>query len=239
VCSPNDADKHRKRNIPVEEIVIDSSDSLEDEGDLSFVRQSNATRLYKVVTPPIFRSSGSQALKQYFQTYERYFQIKYSGSQKECSMDLSKFLDGEALKAYHYFNGAEKRYPILKELLLDWYRSHQVQGSKRWRSELKKMRMTEGDSFKLFGMKIVEVAKKAYPRNERECAKKMQEQFIHVMPDWFKEKLHQQQDMKEMIGQGNKLNWSDMMRQAEKEDKNKKEKNWKKEPLMKTELPVV
>ena len=141
-------------------------------------------------------------------------------------MELEKFLKGDVLAVYSAFGGPQKRYPLLKETLLEWYRTYQVQGAKRWKRDLKNLSMAPGESFKLFGMRTQECAKKAYAEDNKECARHMQETFIRAVPAWFREKLKQRRDMKEMMNLGDRLSWNDMMKQAEKEDKSRRDEKW-------------
>lgn len=227
-------------DMPIEEIVLDSSDSSEnDESNLSAMCSGCAERSYKkVVTPPAFDPSGTQSLQRYLVLYERYFYAKFRGGQRECSMELEKFLTGDALSAYKTLDGSEKHYSVLKERLLDWFRTYQVQGAKRWKRELKNVNMKNGDSFKLFALRVHELAQKAYPQDKKECVRRMQERFTKATPGWFNEKLQQRQDMKEIMGLGKKLNWSDMVKQAEKEDKVLRDKRWKRTEIT-AEVPEL
>jgi hypothetical protein len=215
--------------LALEEIVIDSSDgSDDDESNFSFGSQpSDSAMRYRVVTPPRFELEGSQTLRKYLESFERYFQRKYNGTQLECSIELAKFLDGETLAAYKSCGGTEKRYAIVKERLLEWFKTRHVHGAKRWRNELRMMRMDQGESFKMFGMRVMETAQKAYTHDTKECARKMLDKYSQATPEWFNDKLRQRSDMKEMMGLGKKLNWQDVMNQAEKEDKNVLDKKWK------------
>lgn len=79
--------------------------------------------------------------------------------------------------------------------MIDWCRTHYAQGAKRWKRELERLSMGENDSFKFFGLRITEIAQKAYPKNDKECAKKMQEKFTHTTPKWFNQKLQQRLDI--------------------------------------------
>lgn len=167
-------------------------------------------------------------MRKYLELFERYFQAKFTGGQREQSMELAKFLTGDALSAYKSFKGSEKRYSVLKERMLDWFKTYQVQGAKRWKRELRSIKMEEGGSFKMFAIQVQELAEKAYPNDKKECARRMQERFTKGTPQWFNEKLGQRQDMKEMMSLGHKLHWNDMIKQAEKEDKLLRDKRWKK-----------
>lgn len=224
-------------DTPVEEIIIESSDSSDDcEQSISTDFSYGKGKYKEVVTPPCFDSSEStQSMRQYLELFERYFHAKYKGGQHECSMELSKFLTGDALAAYNKFGGPVKRYSIIKERLLDWFRTYQVQGAKRWKRDLRNLIMEPGTSFKLFGLQVQELAEKAYPQDNVECARRMQERFTKATPGWFNERLRQRQDMKEMMGLGHKLTWSDMLKQAEREDKQLRDKKWKKSEIKQEE----
>jgi hypothetical protein len=88
------------------------------------------------------------------------------------------------------------------------------------------MQMMPNDSFKLFAMKVQEAAEQAYSSDNRECARKMQECFVKAVPKWFQSKLQQRQEMKEMMGLGSKLCWNDIVKQAERIDKEIRNKRW-------------
>jgi hypothetical protein len=47
----------------------------------------------------------------------------------------------------------------------------------------------------------------------------MLEKYSLLVPEWFNEQLRQHQDMKEMMKLDKQLNWNDVMKQAEAEDK--------------------
>ncbi|XP_047737420.1 uncharacterized protein LOC125178221 [Hyalella azteca] len=215
-------------NVAIEEIVIDSSDSSEDDEENSMHRASQAVR-FRVVTPPTFDVGGSYSLRKYLEIFERYFHAKFHGGERECSMELGRFLQGEALNAYHAFGGCEKRYSVLKGKLLEWYRTREVHGSRRWKNKMKTMKFQTGETFKLFAMRVQEVAQKAYPGDDRECVKKMMEVYHRATPTWFNAKLKQKQDMKEMMGLGRRLNWGDILKLAEKEDKDIRDRKIKEE----------
>lgn len=128
------------------------------------------------------------------------------------------------MEAYNAFGGFQKGYPQMKKLLLEWHRNREMHGSRRWRSELKNLRMKPGESFKLLAMRTQEVARKAYPLDDVECVKKMLEAFYRVTPTWFNDKLRHRQEVKEMTGLGRKLTWSDILKQSEREDKSARER---------------
>ena len=181
----------RRSSISVEEIEIGSSDSSDDVQDSFSAHALQSGRRYRVVTPPPFDMSGPQSLKKYLGIYERYFRTKFHGGQPECSMELANFLQGEALAAYKAFGGHEKRYPVIKERLLDWYKTQKVLGAKGWRNELRNMKMEENESFKVLAICVQEAAQRALPHDTQECARRMFEVYSQAVPSWFRTKLSQ------------------------------------------------
>jgi hypothetical protein len=89
--------------------------------------------------------------------------------QENASWSWGKFLKGKALAAYKAFDGPNKRYPMLKEKLLEWDKSRGLHGTKRWQGVLKTMTTNERESFKLLGMRVRELARKAYSRDQKLC----------------------------------------------------------------------
>jgi hypothetical protein len=121
VCNVKDevmdvAPRSLRRVIPptvAEEIDLcdsDESTSDSDTGDCSSSWEDArcSVRRKRVVTPLSFNAEGSQSLKKFFVIYETYFKSKFRGGELECSIELARFLTGEALDAYNSFGGAEK-----------------------------------------------------------------------------------------------------------------------------------
>ena len=66
-------------------------------------------------------------------------------------MELERFL-GEIKEVYELVGGTEK-YSIIKEKLLEWYKSQQISGVKHWRV-LSSLIMKPGNSYQLLGMRV-------------------------------------------------------------------------------------
>ena len=228
----------------VEEIELGDSDEYEDDGsDDDGVQLWNETShrstVRAVVTPRPFHMNGSLTLKKFFEMFEKYFRTKYEGGERECSIELANFLLGEILDAYEAFDGANKRYSKVKEKLLEWYKSQGAAGSKRWRNELSVVIMKPGESFKLFGIRVQELASKAHPQNERDCARAMQSSYLNAVPQGFLAKLQQRVEMKEIMGLNTRMTWNDIMKLAESEDKASKRSTAIEVPKRESLVPEV
>mgnify|MGYP000734174028 CR=1 FL=1 len=233
-CSWKSNERSWDQRNRIEEIEIYSSDSSGDEDDISIELGSYRHGRCRAVKPPAFDIGGPQSLKRFLESFEKYFHSRYEGGERECSMELAKFLEGETLEAYNSFGGPEKRYSALKSRLLEWHAARELHGAKKWRSKLSLMKMNSGETFRLFALRIQEVAQKAYPRDNRECAKKMMEVYTRAVPEWFNVKLDQRLEIKEMLEHGRKLTWSDVLKLAEREDRNARDQRLKcslEEPL--------
>jgi hypothetical protein len=145
-----------KKALKVEEIIISSSEPLSDSSlskpvsstsdnsDCEDPPMPDALRRQwqryadnrKVVTPPKFSTNGKVNLKEFFTTFENYFEKKFSGTTYDQTQKLADFLDGDLLTVYHVRGGRKLKYSEMKRQLLDYHRSHRVGGKRYWRQEL-------------------------------------------------------------------------------------------------------
>ena len=107
----------RKTKKKIETIIISDSSTdssaAEESPDSSFVgrsRRGQRRYVWDVVQPACFDIDGKQSLKQFLETYERYFKNRYDGSQRECTQELGKFINGELKDAYDALGGAQRKY---------------------------------------------------------------------------------------------------------------------------------
>ena len=90
--------KDSQNKYKVEDIDLGDSDtSSSSDSDDSLITVSARRRgKYKdVVTPPKYSIDSTQNLKKYLDIYERYFSVKFEGGERECAMELGRFLTGE------------------------------------------------------------------------------------------------------------------------------------------------
>ena len=214
----------------IETIVLSDSStgsSADDESpDSSFVGclGSRAARYYskEVVQPAVFDMNGKQSLKQFLDTYERYFRKKFDGSQWECTQELGKFIAGELRDAYDALGGPQRKYRDMKQELLQWYKTQRVGKTHQWQVEFRQAAMRHKESLKLYCMRLKEMAQRAYPGNEKECAKQLRRKLLGTAPASFLDRVEKREETKDMLELGKRLTWGEIVDLAEKEDKKRR-----------------
>ena len=87
-----------------------------------------------VVIPYKFDMNGKISMKRFSKDYENYFTVRYGGTQRECSQEVSRFLSGDAMDAYEALGGSNSKYNKLKPKLLRWLEAQRVRQTERnWR----------------------------------------------------------------------------------------------------------
>ena len=78
-------------------------------------------------------------------------------------------------------------------------------GIKRWKHTFEQLHMKPGETLQVFGIRIEEAAKQAYPKDSKECAKQMRQKFLQSIPAAVKEEIVQYEEIKRMMDVGGKL----------------------------------
>lgn len=214
----------KKKQVEFVEISDSSSDS--EEGDLSsdasvMVTRSSGRRYFPkdVVTPEVFDIDGTQPLRGFLDDYERYFWAKYDGTERDCTKELSRFISGEIREAYDALGGSRLKYREMRPALLQWYKSQSVGRTHKYKLELKTITMKPGESYKLYCMRIQEVANRAYPSDYKECLKQMKRRLTLTVPGWFSRSIEKKEELKVMLNLGKKVTWQEIMEIAERHDR--------------------
>ena len=188
-------DKRNRRKIKVEEIILSSGDSTDlectiDLNDDSSCSDETTSLIGKhrkryhersVVTPLPFEMNGKLHLREFFAVYEDYFNNKHVGSSFDKTQVLSQFLSGDLLKIYNILGGRRIRYSKMKNKLLEFYRKQRVGGKTYWRKELKNTLPENGEGLDIYGFRLSEVAKLAYPKDPSECATQLRNSFLEAI----------------------------------------------------------
>ena len=188
----------------IDEIVLISSDYDESEErstqseesselELSPVR-SNERRLNgatrkKVVTPPIFNMDGKTDLREFLCSYEKYFDVKYFGTDYDKTQQLGQFLDGKLLEVYGIKGGRKVKYSEMKRHLLSWYKKQGIGNRKYWRSEFEHARPGNDEPLDIYGLRLTELAELAYPHSTREATRYRQTSFSTTIDQSVAEKV--------------------------------------------------
>lgn len=194
----------KKKSQPkkkVEEITIYSTDLSSDSPqdtdsggeDEASVRPS-ITRMKRrdkreVITPPKFKMDGKIHLRDYLPTYEQYFEKKYTGDAHDKTQKLADFIEGDLLTIYNVRGGRSLAYNEMKKQLLAYYKKQKIGGKQFWRKKMEDMRPTSDEGYDVYGLRLIEVAKLAYPSDEKECAKQLRDRFFKNIPSEIVNKI--------------------------------------------------
>ena len=168
---------------------------------------------------------GQISLKSFLADFERYFYSKYSGSERDCCRELGRYIEGEVKDAYLAIGGPQVKYSIMKQKLTEWYKSQRVGKSYLRKSEFTKATMREGETFKLYCMRLKDLAYRAYPHDSKEQFRELKKKLLITVPSWFARCIEKKEEMKRMIGIGQRVCWNDIVEVAEMQDKKIKKKN--------------
>ena len=198
----------KRENTNIEEVVIssDSSDSTTSEGGSSsdscrdttdasicsadnsrngrLSRSKRKSRKRSVVTPPVFQMDGKTSLTEFLNTYETYFDKQYSGNSYDKTQMLAKFLKGELLKMYEIRGGRKLKYRYMKAELLKYYKDQKIGSRTYWKKQLVEMSLDPEEPYDLFGMRLSEAARMAYPSDKKEAATQLRKAFLKCLPQY-------------------------------------------------------
>ena len=206
------------------EYTVSDSDSCDDRGSYPSRRRD---RYYKrdVVPPEIFNVDSTESFKSFLSNFERYFSNKFDGNQKDRCRELGRFLEGDVKTAYNAVGGPRIKYRDMRDELLSWYKSQQVGRNAMRRSELKQASMRNGETFKLYCMRLEEMASRAFPTDRSEGAKELKRVLMSTVPGWFAKCVEKREEMKRVVDPRAKVKWADIVSVAEDEDKKRKKRS--------------
>lgn len=215
----------RRRAKNIELICLSDSSSNSPDSEISFsvgrrrrlTRRSSPHRR-EVVKPLPFVMNGWQSLREYLHDYERYFANRFEGNSRDCTQELANFLPTELRECYDAIGGHRLHYEEMKSELLAWYRTQKISGARHWRDQLRESSMRQGESLKLYGLRLRELAQKAYPTDDVECVRELRHYFLSTIPDDFARQIEYTEGTTLVSGKGKKLSWAAIMRLADRED---------------------
>lgn len=212
-----------KRKTELVEISDSSSEADEEsssDDNLTMVRTNKRRYFPKdVVMPDCFDLNGTQSLKGFLDDYERYFRAKYDGTERDCTKELARFISGEVKDAYDALGGSRLKYRDMRPSLLQWYKVQCVGRTHKFKGELKHTMMKKGESYKLYCMRLQELAHRAYPNDYKECLKQMKRQLTKTVPGWFNKSIDKKEELKVMLKVGKRVTWQEIIEIAERHDR--------------------
>lgn len=209
-------------NEKVEELIISSSDESSTDSTGGSVSSNSSCGNYgrrtrsskEVVTPPVFKLNGRQTLKEFLSTFEIYFTRKYDGNQLEQTQELSKFLDGDLLRVFNAVGGACVKYRDMKKELISYYKSQKLGGTSFWKRELLNSELEHSEPLRIFGLRLSNIAKKAYPRNKKESAKQLRTKFLEAIPSSISTKILNSERMMKPFSSHKHMNFTALVEMA-------------------------
>ena len=203
----------------------DSSDS--NSSSSAYVLKRDKSRYFPkdVVMPEPYDEDCKGSFKDFLKDFERYFSLKFEGNEKDRCRELGRFLVGEVKEAYEALGGPLLKYPAMKSELQLWHKSAQVGKVRIRRAELSNATMKNGESFKLYCMRLEKLAYRAFPHDQYERAKQLKQVLIDTVPRWFARNIEKREETKQIVKAGSRITWADIVSVAEMEDKKQKLKN--------------
>lgn len=122
-------------------------------------------------------------------------------------------------EAYNAMGGLQRKYRDLKVSLLQWYKAQSVGCIQRYQADFKQLAMKTGETFKLYCMRLQEVAHRAYPGDERECARQLKIKIMKSIPSLFVKCLEKKEDMKGMLHLSKTVTWGEIIQIDERQDR--------------------
>ena len=189
------------------------------DAESSFLRVLETLKKPKEVIPPSpFDAGDARSLSKFLASFERYFDSRYEGTEREKSTQLSKFLKGPSKTAYDAIGGSAMKYSKLKPKLLDWYDSQKTSPHEARLIAFSESRMQPGDSCGIYCLRLEKLAALAFKDSSKEYERQLLRKMRETGPPALVRKLIDAQSML-LITNGEKLTWAKMKRLAEDHDR--------------------
>jgi len=226
----------------------DSSDSSgesmiapSDRGKLSNSRKSESALLRdtllevrrgkEVVSPGVYDPDSGLSFRKFLRDYERYFNAKFTGNDRDRSRHLREFLDGTLRQTYDAVDGSEVKYRHLKPQLLEANGAHRTNRKERKFEEFMKAGLGPGERLYVYCLRLEQLAFKAFPSSDAERLRQLKRKFKSTAPRSFLVKLDAVHDTLAVMGKP-KMGWNDMKRLAEEMDRDGRDRYVRSTPVV-------
>lgn len=204
-----------------------SADRLDEEAgrsrnEDSIIEMLKSLRFPKEVVPPAtFHPDSSVSLREFLKAYERYFEARFHGSDRDKSRQLGKFLKGAAKSAFEAMGGNSLKYAQLKPKLLEWYGSERVDGHQRSRAEFLQASMQPTDTCAIYCLRLEKLALDAFS-SDLEREKQLCLKIAETAPPALVFQISSASGLLNLDG-GDNLKWKHIRKLAEHYDRQQKE----------------
>lgn len=143
----------------------------------------------EVVTPPIFDINGKITLKEHMVIFEEYFDKKYRGNSYDKTQKLGDFLSGELKEIFEIRGGRTVRFDEMKDHLLQHHKKQKIGGKQYWRRQMAEAEVKSNEGYDMLGLRLMEMAERAYPSDQKECAARLREHYLRLIPQTVVRKI--------------------------------------------------
>lgn len=166
----------------------------------------------EAVPPALFSSSNGESLRKSFSSFERYFNSKYTGDERDMSRQLSKYLDGTLQGYYEAMGGRSRRYRDVKAELLRMHRANRDDEHEANYRRFQDLKMLPKDTVHMYAVRLERAADRAF-RSKTEADRQLCRKMWDTAPSFFLEKLKVAHGALSAFGH-KKISWSRIMKMA-------------------------
>ena len=208
-------------------IKVDDSDSLasdEDEEESSSIsrgrreEEKQLKKFFEKVSPKDcpkpeeFAIETGMSFLGFIGRFERYCGTKYSkGSKSDWTAELGRFLKGEIKDAYNAYGGAERPYTTMRRKLEKFYDSLRDQMESRKHVTFVEAVMNEGESIRVFALRLEQLFLNAYPNQDPETSPDLRRKFLTSIPPEIARGLERDLLLIKTVGRKAEVQWSELV----------------------------
>lgn len=174
----------------------------------------------EVVPPSTFDLEQGVSFKKFLRSYERYFDAKYSGDDRDRSRCLVKFLGPKMKHLFEAVGGHQGKYSNVKRQLIDMVSSQGVSNKEAKYMEFCSAKMQPLETLSMFCVRLEHLAKVVFSdmdERERQLCRKLRE----CAPTSFESSLQGARGTLSMLDQ--KMSWQFMKKLAKSTDQTTRE----------------
>lgn len=172
----------------------------------------------EVVPPGMFDTKAGISFSRFLSSFERYFDNKFDGTERDKSLQLGNCLQGSIKRAFDAMNGSQVKFSKLTPKLKEWYRNERSSVRQKSFSEFQGSTLLPGDSLGIYCLRLEGIALKAFPGSSDERERQLCAKFRKTAPSSFQGKLDNAQSTLSIFGE-RKLSWEKIKKIAEAEDR--------------------
>ena len=159
-----------------------SSSGSEEEKSLLLQALRDLGRRKEVLAPVPFNTSSTDSLSKFLKAYEKYFDSRYDGTEKEKASHLEGYLEGSAKAAFRALNGKNIKFSVLKQKLITWYESQLVDSRDNTRRCFLNAAMSSDDTCGIYCLRLEQLAAKAFRDSPSELEHQLKKKFRETSP---------------------------------------------------------